>query len=145
MAQISSSDTSCYFLQQGHAVGTICAIFTVIPTKFCADPKITNQFLAYVRRWDIVPQKDPLTSRNMPIPDPVTGLFLLKKGRRSNHEQMGDIVPLSQIRTFVDLVPRWEKASSHQRKFTPTNSIHLSENVWLNKYVDKELFIALSD
>ena len=125
-------------------VGTICAIFKINACAGYTNGEVTNRFLAYVKRWDIVYQKDSLTKKNLPIPDPVTGLFLLKRARRSNHEDMGDILPLSQIRAFVDLVPKWEKNSPYEKKFTKANSIHLSKQVWLNKYIDKELFIALS-
>ena len=38
---------------------------------------ITNRFLAYIRRYDIIPQRDPANHpRQGVFPDPNTGLFL---------------------------------------------------------------------
>ena len=58
--------------------------------------QITGQFLAYVRRYDILPQRDPENhTRKGIFPDPNTGLFLLKRATRSNSEMAGDIIPLN--------------------------------------------------
>ena len=54
---------------------------------------------------------------------------------------MGDIVPLRQVRTLLDLVPRFgADANKHSTKET---SLEFSLEFWLNKYFEKELFYAL--
>ena len=104
---------------------------------------ITGQFLAYVRRYDIIPQRDPANhTRQGTFPHPDTGLFLLKRAIRANGEKAGDIIPLNQLRSLVDIAPRFgEKANS---QLTNTNSLTFASEFWLNKYFDKESFYSLS-
>ena len=54
---------------------------------------------------------------------------------------MGDVVPLRQIRTLLDLVPRFGEDANKQ--LTKETSLELSLEFWLNKYFEKELFYAL--
>jgi hypothetical protein len=105
--------------------------------------QITGQFLAYVRRYDILPQRDPANhARQGMFPDPNAGLFLLKRATRSNGETAGDIIPLNQLRSLVDLAPRFgEKANP---RLTNANSLSFAPQFWLNKYFNKELFYSLS-
>jgi hypothetical protein len=77
-----------------------------------------------------------------PTPDATTGLYLLKRARRSNGELIGDIVPLNQIRTLVDIVPRFGLKADPQ--LTKETSAMQSSEFWLNKYFNKELFYALN-
>jgi hypothetical protein len=104
---------------------------------------ITDRFLTYIRRYDIIPQRDPANhTRQGVFPDPNTGLFLLKRAIRSDGELVGDIIPLDQLRSLVDLEPRFgEKANS---QLTNTNSLSFATEFWLNKYFNKELFYTLS-
>jgi hypothetical protein len=44
-----------------------------------------------------------------PYPGPSTGMHLLKCARRTDRSNMGDIVPLAQLQTLVDLVLRFGK------------------------------------
>ena len=105
--------------------------------------QITNQFLAYVRRYDIVHQRDPANPTRQGIfPDPNTGLYLLKRATCSNNEVAGDIIPLNQLRSLVDVAPRFGKKANPQ--LTNSNSLSFASEFWLNKYFDKELFYALS-
>jgi hypothetical protein len=101
--------------------------------------QITGQFLAYVRRYDILPQRDPAnpTQQGM-FPDPNTGLFLLKKATRANGEMAGDIIPLNQLRSLVDVAPRFGKKANP--RLTNANSLSFATEFWLNKYFDKEMF-----
>ena len=105
--------------------------------------QITGQFLAYVRRYDILPRRDPANhARQGTYPDPNTGLYLLKRAARSNGEIAVDIIPLNQLRSLVDVSPRFgEKANP---RLTNGNSLSFATEFWLNKYFDKELFYALS-
>ena len=91
-----------------------------------------DRFLAYVRRYDIVNQLNPELNG---------GPRLLKKATRANGEQIGDIVPLDQIRALVDLTPRF--GSKANAKLTSSSSMAYSTEFWLNKYFDKDLFYAL--
>jgi hypothetical protein len=105
--------------------------------------QITGQFLAYVRRYDILPQRDPANHTRQGIfPDPNTGLFLLKRATRSNSEMAGDIIPLNQLRSLVDVAPRFGKKANP--RLTNSDSLSFASEFWLNKYFDKELFYALS-
>jgi hypothetical protein len=76
------------------------------------------------------------------FPNRNTGLFLLKRTFRANGEIAGDIIPLNQLRSIVDIAPRFgEKADS---RLTNTNSLAFATEFWLNKYFNKELFYTLS-
>ena len=115
----------------------ICIIFRIVPVSHLftneTGQHIYNQFLAYVRRYDIINQQNP---------NPNGGLYLLKKATRANGEQIGDIVPLEQIRALVDLTPRF--SSTANAKLISSTSMAYSKEFWLNKYFNKELFYALS-
>jgi Plavaka transposase len=133
----------------GHIIVDICLIFRIMPSAhpFTAETllghQITGQFLAYVRRYDILPQRDPANHTQRGIfPDPNTGLFLLKRATRSNGEIAGDIIPLNQLRSLVDIAPRFGRKADP--RLTNTNSLSFATEFWLNKYFDKELFYALS-
>ena len=98
--------------------------------------------LAYIQCYDIVPQCNPANpSLRGSYPEPTTGLYLLKKATHSSGEPLGDVVPLDQIRAFVDIVPRFEQRANPQ--FTKESSVAESKEFWLNRYFNKELFWAL--
>lgn len=107
--------------------------------------QVCGRFLTYVRRYDIVPQPNPndRTKRGI-YPHPVTGLFLLQKAMWSGSDSdvKGDIVPLDQIRTLVDVSPRFGQVAP--KELTKGTSVAKSKEFWLNKYFDKELFLALT-
>jgi hypothetical protein len=119
-------------------------IFRIVPF----DPQAPSgkRFLTYVQRFDIIPHLNAAVSGSRslkgPYPDPISGLFALKRSKRSNGVLMGDVVPLDQIRTLVDLTPRFGKEA--HRGLTKENSLSYSSEFWLNKYFNKELFLALS-
>jgi len=97
-------------------------------------------FVAYVQRFDVIPQA-PSTSVSSPKrlqPDPVTGMYLLKRSLRSDGSRLGDIVPLLQCRVPIEITPRfYGKADTRLAK---ENSLEISSEFWLNKYFHKELF-----
>jgi hypothetical protein len=105
--------------------------------------QITSRFLAYVRRYDVIQQRNPTDAAQHGIyPEPNTGLYLLKRAKRASGEEAGDIIPLDQLRSFVDIAPRFgEKADS---RFTNSSSLTYATEFWLNKYFNKELFYILS-
>ena len=132
----------------GHIVVDLCLIFRIYPTAFYPlDSKlgsqITGRCLAYVRRYDIIPQPNPANSAQRgPYPERSTSLYLLKRAMRTNGDVKGDIVAVDQIRALADVLPRFEKAAAQQ--LTKANCMEYSEEFWLNKYFDKELFLALT-
>ena len=125
------------------------AIFRVIPLahgRLWKHPLRTDCFLAYVQRFDIIPQVNPKASGSPSLrgqyPDPSAGMYVLKRALRTNGDPMGDIIPLQQIRALVELTPRFGKQAD--RRFHSTNSLECGGEYWLDKYFDKELFYALN-
>ena len=68
-------------------------------------------------------------------------MYVLKHSQQSDRTVIGDVVPLQQIRTLLDLVPQFGEAANKQ--CTKEMSLELSLEFWLNKYFEKELFYAL--
>jgi hypothetical protein len=104
----------------------------------------TSSFLAYVERFDIVPQatsSGSTTSRGY-VPERSTNMYVLKRSSRADGKRMGDIIPLSHIRTAVDLVPRFmEAADPHLTKET---SLECSREFLLNHFFDKQIYYSLA-
>ena len=65
----------------------------------------------------------------------------LISARRSDGSLLGDVIPLENVRTLINLVPRFGKA---ERRLTKENLLECSEEFWLNHYFEKELFYALN-
>jgi hypothetical protein len=65
------------------------------------------------------------------------GMHLLKRARRADGSIMGDTVPLAQLRTLADLVPRSGKQAN--RQLAKGTVLEYSSEFWLNKYFEKEL------
>ena len=67
------------------------------------------------QRFDIVPQLNPLFSaRHGPYPDPVTSMYLLKRATRADGSRMGDIIPLGQLRSAIELTPSFGKKADRR-------------------------------
>lgn len=120
-------------------------VFRIVPPQ--SGPLIGgDRFLTYVQRFDIVPQINAAISGSTTLrgsfPEPCSSLYLLQRAKRSNGKMIGDILPLDQVRTPVDLIPRFGRAAD--RRLTKENSITYSNQFWLNKYFDKELFWPLT-
>ena len=130
----------------GHAVVDLKLIFRIVDTRPGFIHGLGNRFLTYVQRFDIVPQiNQSVSGSNIlrgPFPESSTSLYVLKRGKRSNGTIIGDVLPLDQLRTLVDLVPRFGKQAN--RALTKSNSTKYSTEYWLNKYFTKELFWSLS-
>ncbi|KAH9159458.1 hypothetical protein EDB89DRAFT_2117806 [Lactarius sanguifluus] len=127
---------------EGHRVAQIRLIFWAVPSQAFPPSSNADLFLSYVQRFDIVPQPHPvaLASSNQkgPYPHPITGMYLLKRARRIDGAIMGDVVPLAQLRTLVDLVPRF--GTEADKRLTKETALEYSLEFWLNRYFDKELF-----
>jgi hypothetical protein len=102
-------------------------------------------YFVYAQRFNIIPQLPPTgqgqSNEKGPYPEPSTGMHLLKCARRTDGSIMRDIVPLAQLRTLVDLVPRFGEQAN--RRLAKEAVLEYSSEFWLNKYFEKELFYAL--
>ncbi|KAJ6557091.1 hypothetical protein B0H10DRAFT_1847032 [Mycena sp. CBHHK59/15] len=127
---------------QGHMVAHLRMIICVVPFNKDAPPPGTNQFLAYVQRFDVVPQKNPTTGVRGLFPEPTSSLYQLKRARRTDNSILGDIVPLERLRAPVEITPRFGKNAD--RRLTKETSLDFVDDFWLSKYFNKELFFALS-
>ncbi|KAG2131358.1 hypothetical protein DEU56DRAFT_814105 [Suillus clintonianus] len=56
---------------------------------------------------------------------------------------MGDIIPVSQLRAPVHLVPRF--GATADTRLTAYNSMEHAREFWLNYFWDKHSFFALSE
>ena len=92
----------------------------------------------YAQRFDIVPQLTMTPLTRATVPDPTTGLYILKRAFRTDGSRLGDIIPLSHCRTPVQLVPRFGKEADAQ--LARSNSMELSREFFLNAYFDKDIF-----
>ena len=138
--------TSARFL--GHCITELRLIFQPVSHLANSD----NPFLMYVERFDIVPQvNEQLSGSNLrgQYPEPSTSLFLLKREKSSNRgaatstgNPIGAVLPLHQLRAPAELVPRSGKEAD--RRLTKTNCHTYSTEFWLDKYIDKESFYALT-
>jgi hypothetical protein len=98
-----------------------------------------NVYLIYGERFDIIPQATELGSASRArCPDPVTGMYVVKRSSRSNGTRMGDIISLSQIRISAPLIPRY--GSRADSKLTSRNSMEFSTEFFLNHFFDKDLY-----
>ncbi|KAJ7726477.1 hypothetical protein B0H16DRAFT_1332097 [Mycena metata] len=126
----------------GHAICQLKIIFCVVPRSGFVAPAGTDQFLAYVQRFDIVSQPNPEGGANGPFPESSTGMFQLKRSRRADGSVRGDIVPLHRVRARLELTPRFGKVAN--KKLTSGTSLDYCEDFWLDKWFTKELFWTLS-
>ena len=129
----------------GHHVVQLQLIFCAIPSRITPSAPGTGLFLTYARRFDIIPQLNSAVQASSTqkglYPDPSTGMYVLKCSRRSNGTIMGDVLPLGQLRTLLDIVPRF--GADANKQLTKETSLEFSLEFWLNKYFEKELFYAL--
>lgn len=137
------TNLSMTFLK-GHQIGQVQLIFRIISLSTHAS-RLHDCFLTYIHCFDIVPQPNPsltgfATARG-PYPEPASSMYIVKRVQRSNNTLIGSILPLQQIQSMVNLVPRFGKKADWC--LTKTNSLAYSTEFWLNKYFDKELFYAL--
>lgn len=95
-----------------------------------------DRFLTYVQRFDVVPQAGP-SGRDLS-----TRMFILKRAVRSSAERIGDIIPLTEIRAFANLVPRFGAAADS--RLTMFNSLEHCREFFLNKFFDKNIYYPLS-
>jgi hypothetical protein len=68
---------------------------------------------------------------------------MLKRAMRSAGVPFGDILPLDQLRSFAHIVPRFGPVTDS--RLTAENSAHSAQVFFLNKYIDKEFYYAISN
>lgn len=95
-------------------------------------------YLIYAQRFDVIPQSATTSATRTVIPDPITGLYVLKRALRSDLTRVGDIIPLSHCRMAVQLVPRF--GAKADNRLTCTTSMEKSREFFLNGYFDKDIF-----
>ncbi|KAG0692723.1 hypothetical protein DFH29DRAFT_1008203 [Suillus ampliporus] len=88
-------------------------------------------FLTYVQHFDLSNDRDPMTH-----------LHILKQAKRSNGNRMGNIIPVSQLRAPVQLIPHF--GATADKCLTVYNSLEHAMEFWLNEFLDKSTFFALS-
>ena len=99
-------------------------------------------YLAYVERFDVVPQADLPRGRRL-APDLIRGMYILRRAYRSDGSPMGAVVPLYHLRRPLQLVPRFgEKANP---TLTSQTSFGASRDFYLNHYFNKEDFVYMRD
>ena len=89
----------------------------------------TDRFLAYMQHFDVGGEDS-------------TQMQILRQAKRSNGEHLGEVIPLNQIRVFAHLIPRFRMDADP--RLTAFNSLEYSTEFYLNKYFDKNTYIALS-
>jgi len=98
----------------------------------------TPSYLAYAQRFDIIPQPSVISHTRASIPDPITGLYVLKRAFRTDQSRIGDIIPLSHCRMPTQLVPHFGKKAD--TRLTYTKSMEKCREFFLNGYFDKDIF-----
>ena len=99
----------------------------------------TSVFLTYTEHFEIIPQPTSYGSvLRGACPDPVTGLYVMKRSVRANGTRLGDVIPLLQARIPAPMVPRYGVRADP--KLTSRNSLEYSTEFYLNSFFDKELY-----
>ncbi|KAG1895269.1 uncharacterized protein F5891DRAFT_960466 [Suillus fuscotomentosus] len=113
---------------KGHAVCELQLIMRPIPQR---GSRITwrDQYLCYVRNFKIG------------AVDPVTEMHTLTCAKYANGTLVGDAVPLTQLRAFVNIIPRLGTAADP--RLTKSTSAHYHSLFYLNKYFDKQIYDTL--
>ena len=99
-------------------------------------------YLAYVERFDIIPQTHFPRGQRL-VPDPIRGMYVLRRARRTDGSPMGAVVPLYHLRHPIQLIPKFgEEARS---TLSPQTSFDAHSDFYLNHYFDKEDFFYMRD
>ena len=100
-------------------------------------PLSLDHFLTYVQCFSIVPQQGIVNGVH-----PGTGMYMLRRTVRADRSRIGEVIPVTQVRSPTHLIPNFGK-EAHPR-LTRENSHEVSSEFWLNKYWSKEFYFALS-
>ncbi|KAF9782579.1 hypothetical protein BJ322DRAFT_1157393 [Thelephora terrestris] len=99
-------------------------------------------YLAYVERFDVVPQADLPRGQRL-APDLIWGMYILRRACRSDGSPMGAVIPLYHLRQPVQLVPKF--GAKADPNLTSRTSFNASRDFYLNHYFDKEDFFYMRD
>ncbi|CAE6462058.1 unnamed protein product [Rhizoctonia solani] len=134
MSSLASSDSVMYLNCPGApsdttrvhdcSVGQLTLLFRLSPSVFNPNPPL----LAYVHRFTRIPQQ----------PDAETGMYLVKKDRRTNGRLFGRVIEARQIVRVCPLAPVIREAAN--RQITPKTSFAFYEAFYINKYHSHEIF-----
>lgn len=133
-----------YTILSGHQVVQIRLILRAVSLdqSFLAG---SDHFVAYVQRFDIVPQVNAMMSGSLrqrgPYREPATNMYILERARRADGTFLGDVVPLSWIRSLVDLAPRLRETAD--TRLSKETTMEYSTEFFLNHHFDKEIFFAI--
>ena len=126
----------------GHCAAQLWLIFHMVPPNGLTH-NISDIFLTYAQRFDVVPQLNPKYSACAgSFLESATSMFALKQAVRAGGAPLGDIISVSQLHALVDLIPRFgAQADPH---LTKQMSFAYSTEFWLNKYFNKQMYYALA-
>ena len=110
---------------------------SIIQLRMIFRPLSLDHFLTYVQRFSIVPQQGIVNGVH-----PGTGMYMLRCTVRADRSRIGEVIPVTQVRSPAHLIPNFGK-EAHPR-LTRENSHEVSSEFWLNKYWSKEFYFALS-
>ena len=81
----------------------------MVPCRQTPYHPCSDVILAYVQRFDIIPQPCPqsLEQKGLYV-EPSTKMYRMKRAYRSDRSIMGGIICLGQVRALVNLVPLLE-------------------------------------
>ena len=130
-------------LLTGHSVVQIRIIFHLLPPLGADRSPASSMFLAYVQRFETVPQNLNLTtpSPRGAYPDPVTRMYFLKRSLRADGSRMGDVIPVANLRAPADIIARFQKKAD--TRLTKESCLEYSQEFILNKFFTPELFFSL--
>jgi hypothetical protein len=75
------------------------------------------------------------------VPDPISGMYVLKRALRSSGTPMGALVPLYHCYMPVHLIPRF--GAKANRQLDHQSSMEAAQEFFLNHYFDVEDFFLL--
>lgn len=117
------------FIFLGHCVVQPRILFLPM-VKENSSPASEDAFLAYVERFNFMGY------------DKYSDMHIVKRAYRTDGSPIGDIIPVSQFRTCVELTPKFGMEAD--KRLTMTTCLEYNNEFRLNKYFTKELFSALS-
>ena len=121
-------------LSSGHVAVEIRLIMRAVLPQVSRPIQGLESFIAYVQRFDFVSQLSPQA-------DHATGMHFLKRSMRSNGTYLGDVVPVTQFRVSIELIPRLGPHADS--RLTKENSHRYTNEFILDKYFDKDIFKCL--
>lgn len=90
-----------------------------------------------MQRFDVIPQITPNAGgHGGSFPDPVTGMYALRRSLRADGSRQGSIIQVKNIRKALHLVPRFR--GNIDPRLKKENCMEHYSEFWLNDYFDKD-------